>query len=49
MLVKFESKLGTKIDLTRNEDDSGRLVIHFYSQEELQAIFDAILGKDEQL
>lgn len=49
MLAKFESKLGTRIELNRSEDQSGRLVIHFYSQEELQAIFDAILGKDEQL
>jgi ParB family chromosome partitioning protein len=49
MLVKFESKLGTRVDLSRNEDDTGRLVIHFYSQEELQTIFNAILGKDEQL
>lgn len=49
MLAKFESKLGTKIELNRSEDQTGRLVIHFYSQEELQAIFDAILGKDEQL
>lgn len=49
MLAKFESKLGTKIELSRSEDQTGRLVIHFYSQEELQAIFDAILGKDEQL
>ncbi len=49
MLVKFESRLGTRVDLSRNEDDSGRLVIHFYSQEELQAVFEAILGKDEQL
>ncbi len=49
MLNKFESKLGTKIDLTRTEDECGKLVIHFYSQEELQAIFDAILGEDEQL
>lgn len=49
MLAKFESKLGTRIELNRSEDQTGRLVIHFYSQEELQAIFDAILGKDEQL
>lgn len=49
MLAKFESKLGTKIELNRSEGETGRLVIHFYSQEELQAIFDAILGKDEQL
>lgn len=49
MQARFESKLGTRVDLSRNEDNSGRLVIHFYSQEELQAIFDAILGKNEEL
>lgn len=49
MLTRFESKLGTKVELNRHEDDSGRLVIHFYSQEELQTIFEAILGQDEQL
>ncbi len=49
MLAKFESKLGTRVELNRSEDQTGRLVIHFYSQEELQVIFDAILGKDEQL
>ena len=49
MLAKFETKLGTRIELNRSEDQTGKLVIHFYSQEELQAIFDAILGKDEQL
>jgi ParB family chromosome partitioning protein len=49
MLAKFESKLGTKIELNRAEGETGKLVIHFYSEEELQAIFDAILGKDEQL
>jgi len=49
MLARFESKLGTKIELNRSEEESGKLVIHFYSQEELQAIFDAILGEDEHL
>ncbi len=49
MVAKFQSKLGTKIELNRAEGETGKLVIHFYSQEELQAIFDAILGKDEQL
>jgi ParB family chromosome partitioning protein len=49
MLAKFEGKLGTRVELNRAEDQTGRLVIHFYSQEELQAIFDAILGQDEQL
>lgn len=49
MLERFGAKLGTKVELSRNEKDEGRLTIHFYSQEELQAIFEAILGKDEQL
>ncbi len=49
MLGKFESQLGTKVELNRTEEDTGKLVIHFYSQEELQAIFNAILGNDEQL
>lgn len=49
MLARFESKLGTKVELKRAEDDSGKLTIHFYSQEELQAIFSAILGEDTHL
>jgi ParB family transcriptional regulator, chromosome partitioning protein len=49
MLDRFQTKLGTKVELSRNEEDEGKLTIHFYSQEELQAIFEAILGKDEQL
>ncbi len=49
MLSRFEAQLGTKVELNRAEDDKGKLVIHFYSQEELQAIFNAILGDDEQL
>jgi ParB family chromosome partitioning protein len=49
MLAKFESKLGTKVELARTDEDAGKVTIHFYSQEELQAIFNAILGEDEQL
>lgn len=49
MLAKFESKLGTKVELNRTDEEKGRITIHFYSEEELQAIFNAILGKDEQL
>jgi len=49
MLSRFESKLGTKVELNRQEPDRGRIVIHFYSREELQAIFNAILGEDEAL
>jgi len=49
MLGRFESRLGTKVDLTRSEDETGKITIHFYSQEELQAIFNAILGEDAEL
>jgi ParB family chromosome partitioning protein len=49
MLAKFESKLGTKVELNRSDEDKGKITIHFYSEEELQSIFEAILGGDEQL
>jgi ParB family chromosome partitioning protein len=49
MVARFESQLGTKVELTRSAEDSGRITIHFYSEEELQAIFDAILGDDTRL
>jgi ParB family chromosome partitioning protein len=37
--------LGTKVQLQRNRKGQGRLVIHFYSEEELQTIYDAIVGE----
>ena len=49
MLARFESKLGTRVELSRTEEEAGRLTIHFYSQEELQAIFNAILGEETQM
>ncbi|MCB9076684.1 MAG: ParB/RepB/Spo0J family partition protein [Anaerolineaceae bacterium] len=49
MLEKFESRLGTRVELSRTEEETGKLTIHFYSEEELQAIFNAILGNDAQL
>jgi ParB family chromosome partitioning protein len=49
MLTRFESKLGTRVELNRTDEEKGRITIHFYSEEELQAIFNAILGKNEQL
>lgn len=39
---QFREALGTKVNLTRNER-GGRLVIHFYSDEEFQAIYEAIV------
>lgn len=40
---EFRQALGTKVNLFRTER-GGRLVIHFYSDEELQALYDAIVG-----
>ncbi len=40
---KFQSRLGTKVNLVRGKK-GGRLVIHFYSEEELQAIYEVIIG-----
>jgi ParB family chromosome partitioning protein len=41
---KFQARLGTKVNLVRSKQ-GGRLVIHFYSEEELQAIYEAIVGE----
>ena len=39
---KFQARLGTRVNLVRSKK-GGRLVIHFYSEEELQAIYEAIV------
>lgn len=40
---EFRHALGTKVRLMRGRDGSGRLVIHFYSDEELQGLYEAIV------
>jgi ParB family chromosome partitioning protein len=45
---KFQARLGTKVNLVRGKK-GGRLVIHFYSEEELQAIYEAIVGHENSL
>lgn len=42
---RFRARLGTKVSLVRSKK-GGRLVIHFYSEEELQAIYEAIVGQE---
>ena len=42
--ARFRGVLGTKVTLHKNRKGRGRLVIHFYSEEELQAIYDLIIG-----
>lgn len=47
MLQRFERKLKTKVEMIRSEaGGAGRITIHFYSDEELQVLFDTILGDE---
>jgi ParB family chromosome partitioning protein len=41
---RFRSKLGTKVSLDRRSDGSGRLVIHFFSDDDLEDIYQQIVG-----
>lgn len=42
---RFRAALGTKVNLTRSKR-GGKLVIRFYSEEELQRIYDLIVGQE---
>ncbi len=42
---RFRRSLGTKVGLYRSKR-GGRLVIYFYSEEELQALYDKIVGQE---
>jgi len=42
---RFRAALGTKVNLTRSRR-GGKLVIRFYSEEELQRIYDLIVGQE---
>lgn len=44
--TSFREALGTKVSLTRG-DKGGRVVIHFYSDEELDALYERIVGREE--
>jgi ParB family chromosome partitioning protein len=43
---RFRKSLGTKVSLYRSKR-GGRLVIHFFSEEELQALYDRIVGGED--
>jgi ParB family chromosome partitioning protein len=44
--MKFRESLGTRVDL-KNGRQGGRVIIHFYSDEELQAIYEVIVGDED--
>ena len=41
----FRESLGTKVSLRRSKTGKGRVVIHFFSDEELQQIYEQIVGQ----
>ena len=44
---RFRSALGTRVNLARNADGSGRLIVHFYNDEDLQLLFEQMVGEDD--
>ena len=43
---RFRDRLSTRVSLERKADGSGRLVIHFYSDDDLEAIYREIVGDE---
>ncbi|MFN3979871.1 MAG: ParB/RepB/Spo0J family partition protein [Caldilinea sp.] len=43
---RFRSALGTKVSLNRNPDGAGKLIVHFYSDEDLESIYRLIAGEE---
>jgi len=44
---RFRAVLGTRVNLARNKDGSGRLVVHFYSEEDLNNLYQLIAGDED--
>jgi len=44
---RFRASLGTRVSLSRNPDGSGRLVVHFYSDDDLQHPYQRMVEEDE--
>lgn len=45
---RFRATLGTKVSLDHNKDGGGRLVIHFYNDDDLAAIYRTIAGAEDE-
>ncbi len=44
---RFRDRLSTKVSLERQADGSGRLVIHFFNDDDLETIYREILGDED--
>ena len=45
---RLRSTLGTRVNLNRKTNGGGKLVIHFYTDEDLNAIYRLIAGEDDR-
>ncbi len=43
--TKFEQRLGTRVNIQKSQK-GGKVVIHYYSDDDLQAIYETILGQE---
>lgn len=44
--TQFQETLGTKVNIETSGKGKGRVIIHYYSDEELQAVYEAIIGDE---
>jgi ParB family transcriptional regulator, chromosome partitioning protein len=44
--TQFQNSLGTKVNIEKSGKNKGRVIIHYYSDEELQAVYNAIVGDE---
>ncbi len=44
---QFRNALGTRVNLNRNRDGSGRLVVHFYNDDDLQSLYERFVEESD--
>ena len=44
--TQFQNRLGTKVNIEKSGKSKGKVIIHYYSDEELQAVYEAIIGDE---
>ena len=44
---RFRDVLGTRVNLARNRDGTGRLIVHFYNDEDLTTLYQLLVGEED--
>lgn len=44
MQDQLAERLSTKVNIKKNRDGSGKLIIEYYSEEDLKRVFDGLNG-----